>query len=578
MENLSQPQLQQPLQQTLQQLEPTVPEFAAPEPATSESASPVSVAPEQAAPEFAALEPAAPDPTAPEPAASELPKPTLADLFTVLALIVFGFCFWDWGYECWLLGYGIGTTGLFLSVLVIGFFYMLAKGIRQNAKSLVMLAAALVGSLPFFLNGSRDINLLLILFEATLCLLWIMYSCRTSVSEKLTILIAGDFINQVLIVPFANFSRFFTRPFKLSKTGGKAWRPVLFAILGLIVCMPIFAIVSALLISADDGFSMFVDGLDDFFKNLNLARYTFQFIFGLPVAAYVFGAVFGNVFRRHTDKIDGRRCLNGFERAHVLHRAAIYLPLVLFILLYIIFFIAMGSYLFSGLQGKLPVNYDVVEYARQGFFQLCEVASINLAILGLIWLLAKRNPREYPLALRVLSSLLTLLTCLLIVTAASKMLLYIQTYELTPLRVYTSWFMLLMFIVFVLLVVWHIKPFNAARPIMILILIFTLILGVTNTNAIIADYNVDRHLAGKATVLELPLLEELGDSALPALYKLEQHDTDSNIRELAAGIIERNHQAFEAAREDADDGLTTRGAWQITSLPSLRADELYARR
>ena len=510
-----------------------------------------------------------------QPPAIKLPKPTLADTLYALVLLILGFCFWDWGYECWLLGSGFGTSVLFLSGIIASFVYMQVKGIKQNNKSLLMLLVAIAGSLPFALYGQRGINPCLILVESALCLTWVMYSCRTSISQKLSGLFAGDLLNQVFVVPFANFSRFFTRPFEQLSEKGKGWMPVLFAVLGVIVCIPVLAIVISLLSGADDGFRVFVEDFSKYFEKFDLPQYIFQLILGIPVAAYVFGAVLGNVFQRHTAHLSAKGLLDAFGNAHALPRAAVYLPLVLFVLLYIIFFIAMGSYLFSGLRGELPVVYTYAEYARQGFFQLCAVATINLVILGLIWLFAKRSPSEYPPALRALSSLLALLTCLLIVTAASKMLLYIQTYSLTPLRVYTSWFMLLMFVAFLLLLAWHVKPFNVARPIIALILIFTLGLGLANTNKMIADYNVDRYLSGQTDKIDVSLLWDLGDPALPALYRLEKGAEDPEIRKNATEYIEWEQDAQKDFSDIYDYGLTTWGGWQSKNLQSLKAEEYF---
>jgi hypothetical protein len=292
----------------------------------------------------------------------------------------------------------------------------------------------------------------------------------------------------------------------------------------------VFGIIIQLLAQSDDGFRILTEHITTRFDFDDIGRYVSEFIFGIPIAAYLFGAVFGNVARRHTFHISSEGSLRTFNTVHVLPRASLYVPLALFILLYVVYFIAMGSYLFSGLQGELPVAYTYAEYARQGFFELCGVATINLCILAGIWLLAKRGEQEYPLALRVLSGLLALFTCLLIITAASKMLLYIQTYGLTPLRVYTTWFMVLMLLSFLALLIWHFKPYNVARPLIILVTVFTLGLGLANTNGFIADYNVERYLSGQTKLIDVETLTYLSDPALPALYRLQDASSDPTLR------------------------------------------------
>ena len=50
---------------------------------------------------------------------------------------------------------------------------------------------------------------------------------------------------------------------------------------------------------------------------------------------------------------------------------------------YLLFFGAQAATLFSAFAGVRPEGLTYAEYARQGFFELCGVAMINLAVLGL---------------------------------------------------------------------------------------------------------------------------------------------------------------------------------------------------
>jgi hypothetical protein len=490
-----------------------------------------------------------------------LPTPTIGDVLFALALVVLGFCFWEWSL-LWYGGAGIGTTLFFLLSLLATIVYLTARGIRQKVKSLLLFSAALAGAFPFFLYGYRDINFALLIFETTLCLLWLAYSCRTLLAERFSGLIVGDWLNQNIIIPFANLDSFFTWPARRMSSKRVLWLRVLLALAGIAICVPIFFIVIGLLAESDEGFRTFMRTA---FEQLNLGdviRCLFEFALGIPVAAYIFGVVVGNVFKRRSALLSAEGMRQTFSGAHVFPRAMVYTPLALFVVLYIIYFIAMGNYLFSGLQSELPTAYTYAQYARHGFFELCEVATINLVLLAGVWLFTKRDVEEYPVPLRLLTGLLSLLTCLLIVTAASKMLLYIGSYGLTPLRVYTMWFMGLLLLVFLVLVAWHARPFNAVRPIVILTIAAVLALGLTNTNALVAEYNVQRYLDGRvATVnldsdgssetqgnkmntneLDVTFLAQLGDAALPALYELRDQADDDKVVQAANDIIRQNYK------------------------------------
>ncbi|MCL2756669.1 MAG: DUF4173 domain-containing protein [Coriobacteriia bacterium] len=485
------------------------------------------------------------EPAPPAPPAPPLPA-TLADVIVALLAFIMGFCFWEWEVLSQDFS-GISATLFFIVLLAICFVYLWQKGIKQNKASLVMLAVAILGACPFVLNGARDINALLLLFEGCMCLLWVAYSCRTVIAPYLSGFVIGDLFSQVFIVPFGNFGRAFASIIKgvrsSNKEGRRIWKTIAIALIGLVVTIPIFAIVIVLLINSDDGFYNFTKNI---FENIDMDRivsYGFEFLGGIPIACYVFGAMYGNAYKRFTGALKYESLNKGFQKAHALPRVALYAPLVCFVVVYIVYFITMGSYLFSALNGELPASFTYAQYARQGFFELCGVAFINLLILAITYLLARREASSFPVALRILTGSISLLSCLLIVTAMSKMALYIGTYGLSPLRVYTSWFMVLLMFTFLILCIWHIRPFNAAQPIIVVTIILTLALGLTNTDGIVARYNVDRYLGGQTTLIDVDLLARLNDGALPPLYDLAERAPDAEVRKEAREAI-RNYPDY----------------------------------
>ena len=98
--------------------------------------------------------------------------------------------------------------------------------------------------------------------------------------------------------------------------------------------------------------------------------------------------------------------------------------------------------------GKLPEGMTYASFARSGFFELCIVACINGAVLFYSSILSSFKDGEKQGTW--LKYLLTGFTLFLVVTAASKMCLYISAYGLTPKRFYTLWFMALLAVIFVM--------------------------------------------------------------------------------------------------------------------------------
>jgi hypothetical protein len=140
-------------------------------------------------------------------------------------------------------------------------------------------------------------------------------------------------------------------------------------------------------------------------------------------------------------------------------------------------------------------------------------------------------------------------TLLLIATAMSKMLLYISSYGLTRLRVYTSWFMLLLFLVFLLILLWHFRTFDLAKPLILVFAVCFIALTWLNADGLIAKYNIGQYLSGKTDSLDVHMLGGLSDAAAPHLYAAWEKEKDA----LPAATWERDlPEDYVAAVRRAD--------------------------
>ena len=116
------------------------------------------------------------------------------------------------------------------------------------------------------------------------------------------------------------------------------------------------------------------------------------------------------------------------------------------------FIAVQAKYLFGAFWGALPQGFSYAEYARQGFFELCRVATVNIVILLAANMLSRRQIDENRL-LRACNTAVSVLTLLLLATAASKMGLYIFAYGLTVKRVLVSVFLVWLAVVFIFVIV-----------------------------------------------------------------------------------------------------------------------------
>ena len=449
-------------------------------------------------------------------------------------------------YE-WRIGSSLGTFLLIMTALIGTLIYLNARGVKQNLRSIIIFVVCILGTAPFFLYDSIPLNALLFLFTVCACFYWILVSAGNSVEKRVSGYVLADWVNQTFPIPFSNFLGIFVS-IKTASKDTKRGKSVLIGVLGICIAIPLIIGVTSLLINSDAGFQKFTEDFSDRLGLDDIGRYILQFIGGVPIACYIFGAVCGNIQKRYTQSVTKESTDRNLLAAHRIPRAAIFAPLTILCILYIVYISVMSVYLFSGFTGNLPEGFTYAEYARTGFFELCGVAAINLFVLIFTYSFAKRAAGEYPKHMRILTGLLCIMTELLVATAVSKMLMYIDAYGLSRLRVYVLWFLILLFIIFAVLIVWNIRPFNAGRPIVIFSVCFMLALFLANTDGIIAKYNVWQYENGKRDTVDTYMLSGMSDAVLPYLTRLHNNAPDSNVRKKAG-------KALDKIRERHDYGL-----------------------
>ena len=209
--------------------------------------------------------------------------------------------------------------------------------------------------------------------------------------------------------------------------------------LAVVACLLLFIAATSLLMRADAGFSALLEGLEPLFRFRLDVDFQFRLLFSLPVGAWLFGLVDG-ALRQPVERLARRRA--GTERflAYIQKvPAGFWMGIVgVFSLLYLVFFVLQGSYLFGAFTRTLPEGFIVSEYARQGFFELCKVMALNFALL---WLVTRMVSPETRNSRGFLGVCLTLLAESLVfaVIALSKLGLYISCFGFTPLRLQSSW-------------------------------------------------------------------------------------------------------------------------------------------
>lgn len=223
------------------------------------------------------------------------------------------------------------------------------------------------------------------------------------------------------------------------------WASVLWSLLALVFALGLFAIAVSLLSRADAGFHQLMGRMADWFTFDWNGEWLFKFALSLPVGQYLFGLIAGS--RREDPEIlreRGRRLCAWVESLRKVPNLVWTALTGGFVLLYLVFFVLQGSYLFGAFTRTLPEGFIVSQYAREGFFELCRVMGLNFALLWLVTRMSRRPVREDRASL-LLCLILLAESMLFAVVAFSKLALYIDCFGFTPLRLQSTWLVCVLF-------------------------------------------------------------------------------------------------------------------------------------
>ncbi|QIB68662.1 DUF4173 domain-containing protein [Aminipila butyrica] len=456
-----------------------------------------------------------------------------ADFWLAAALLACGFLYWNFILDRQL---GLGIT-IFAAVLcTVTWIYLRAVGIHQNRKSVIWLALTAVSALQFAIFDGYDIKFLNLLFISGSFLLWVTHSTGRSLDIRLSIYTLWDLLNQLFMVPLSNLTCGY---FSLKKGlgGNRHSRNALYMAAGVVIFLPLMVFVISQLSQADAAFEEMLAQMMALLSWNTLLTHLMQFVIGMPVAAYLFGSIYGNATGRNIEAMN-RQSIERFNTSiSFAPKITVYTVMALFNLIYLAFFLSQTAYFLSAFQNLLPETFTYAEYARRGFFELCKVSAVN----GLLIMLANafirkgdRGPGGYrmPMLLRVQTGLLAILTMGLIATALRKMVLYISFYGLTQLRVYTSWFMVLLFFAFAVALIRQIKSFNSSRILLIGFMVGFMVLAYGNVDGNIAKYNIENYESGKLESIDYAALFRLSDGAAVYLDRWYDKTEDEEAKKL----------------------------------------------
>ena len=287
-------------------------------------------------------------------------------------------------------------------------------------------------------------------------------------------------------------------------------------LIGLACAVPVLLVVVPLLVSSDDAFrgmmnNIFRDTRNSIFKViLGLGISTFVISYGLSLKT---GRVAKLKDKQHA----------GIENIYIIS----FLSAIA--LCYCLYLFSQLAYFFSAFKGFLPdgeITY--AQYARKGFFEMCVIAVINLVLVLVALLIARKKDGKVNCAVKALATFIGAFTMVIIATAISKMVLYIDAYGMTVLRVTTSAFMVFLCVLFICIILRiYMANINIVKVALLTAGCIVLALGTVNVNAICARYNYESYQSGKLDTIDVDALYDLGEEGIPYVVKLASGEDEA---------------------------------------------------
>jgi len=456
-------------------------------------------------------------------------EPFIADrkdgIFALLAFVL-GFCFAHWVLFSW---QGWGVTLFTLGYCAVITVYLLKKGVCIPRSGWFWLAIVVLTGLSFALWANKGLGPwpALLLFGSAIY--WIICANNVQILGKTGDLLGLDVINALFIIPFSNFLCQYHSLALLGRNRKTASKQFIAIALGLLLTLIVTSAVLPLLLKADGGgFAKVTGGFLNLMHNMRSTVWetiVYAILAG-PIGAYLFGLAAGSTHKRGCHTFSEDSTLRFFSGLRILPPATIYTLLGLLCALYVLFIGSQLPYFFSAFIGQRPAGWQVYsQYARSGFFELCGIAAINLFVLLAANLLGQK-PGKDSTALKILNSLLAILTLVLIATALSKMVMYIGAYGLSMRRLLPCVFMVFMAVLCGGAVALQKWSFSITRLAVGVGVVMLCLLCLGDADSYVANYNAERYLSGTLKSFDVGILYRSGPAGVgPALQLYEQgHD------------------------------------------------------
>ena len=325
-------------------------------------------------------------------------------------------------------------------------------------------------------------------------------------------------ICQLVVMSFGELGKPFSDGKAYFREKGKVNKKVWYGLLGIVIALPIVLIAAGLLSSADAVFRKMTTDFMNWIRPDNIfnvvIRVTFLFFASYALTSYL-------CKRSIPEEVKDRR------------KGEPVLAITIMSLLSLLYLLFSGIQIFGLFLGKmqLPEGYTYAQYAREGFFQLLAVSILNL-ILVLVCLSFFRESK----VLKVIMTIMSLCTFIMIASSVMRMIIYIRYYYLTFLRIFVLWMLVVLFVMFIgVLINIYRESFPLFRYGVVMVTVLCLALSFSHPDYIIARVNIANAPGADGTGWEESVAQDYGDDFFAGpFFRGSEYNDYSYLSDLSA--------------------------------------------
>jgi len=427
-----------------------------------------------------------------------------------------------------------GFILVWLAFIAVAIF-LVAKRQKPGVMPLCVVIGALVMSPALLFSANSFLHFFTYGYAIAAFCYFIYAVFGNTVTSAFSDMLAADFFRALFVLPFCSIVEFFRAAFY--GRAGKGGKAIAKALLGVAAAV-IPTLIVFILLSYDSEFMDLIIRIFSF-DWWDVLSWVISLIFAVPIAMYVFGLYVSSADNKAKDVVTEAECKSAWKMIKVIPAVTTFAAVIPILVLYVIFFISQWGYYVSCFSGVLPEGINYSGYAREGFFQLCAVSALNLAIILIVSAFMKRRDNGKSVPLKIISLLYSVATLILIATAIAKMVMYIDCYGLTPMRIYALFMISVLTAIFIVVIL---KQFFSsikavAVSFFVCVIMFSA-LALSNVDERIAEYNVNRYIDGSLASVDVIALYDLGNSGVPDMVRLYELLRDKEDRtEIEDGIF-----------------------------------------